>query len=128
MSPSETIHQHLQICDEIHQLSLEENRLLKQQQRAPDAEFLERKRALLSSLEGSLAALKALNISLAAQAPARPGIDKALMEKARSRIMQILHLDRENEQLLFRYSMGAARPAATPPPPSQLQKLYGPRL
>lgn len=127
MTPSETINQHLSICDEIHLLSLEENRILKQQQRVPEAEFLEKKRQLLAKLETSLARLKELNISLAGQAPTRPGIDKALMEKARSRIIQILHLDRENEQLLLRYSMGGSRPSVAPPPPSQLQRLYGSR-
>jgi hypothetical protein len=56
-----------------------------------------------------------------------------LIEKARAKLLQILHLDRENEQLLLRYSLGiqpASPPAAAPhtPPtpvaPSRLQQLY----
>lgn len=129
MTPTETIQQHLQICDELHQLGLDENRFLKQQQRTPDTDLLERKKALLSRLETSLAAIKALNISLSEQGSTRSGVDKAVMERVRARIMQILHLDRENEQLLFRYSMGAGtRPVAPQPPVSQLQRMYGGRF
>lgn len=132
MTPTEIIRQHLQICDELHQLGLDENRFLKQQQRIPDGDFLDVKRALLARLEQSLETIKSLNISLSEQGATKSGVDKALMEKTRSRIMQILHLDRENEQLLLRYSMGAAhRPSAaasTPPPASQLQRLYKSRV
>lgn len=121
MTPAEALHQHQQLCDEIHQLALEENRFLKQNQRVPDASLLDRKRQLLERLETSLIAIKAA--ATAVPADGRP--DRTLVEKARSRIMQILHLDRENEQLLFRYSLGAGtRPAAAKPPPSQLQRLY----
>lgn len=121
MTHSEILLQHQQVCDEIHQLALEENRFLKQHQRIPDASFMERKKALLARLDQSLTDLKACTTSPGtAEKP-----DAAAVEKARARIMQILHLDRENEQLLFRYSLGGGpRPAAVKPPPSQLQRLY----
>lgn len=125
MTPNEIIQQHLAICEELHQLSLEENRFLKQQQRLPDIEFQDRKKLLLARLDNSLSEIKALNISLGEQGSTRSGVDKPLMEKARSRIMQILHLDRENEQLLLRYSLGSApRPAQVQPPTTVLQRMY----
>lgn len=128
MTPAETLQQHQQLCDELYQLALEENRFLKQNQRAPDAALLDRKRDLLGRLDASLAALKAANVAINADAgapPAPPRLDRALVEKARARTMQILHLDRENEQLLFRYSLGGGpRPATAAPPPSQLQRIY----
>lgn len=121
MTHSEILLQHQQVCDEIHQLALEENRFLKQHQRISDASFMERKKALLARLDQSLTDLKTCTTSPgSAEKP-----DAAAVEKARARIMQILHLDRENEQLLFRYSLGAGpRPASVKPPPSQLQRLY----
>jgi len=123
MTPAETLQQHQQLCDELYQLALEENRFLKQNQRMPDAALLDRKRLLLGRLDASLAALKAANVAAVANAGGRP--TPAAVEKARARTMQILHLDRENEQLLFRYSLGGGpRPAGATPPPSQLQRIY----
>lgn len=129
MTPAETLQQHQQLCDELYQLALEENRFLKTNQRLPDAALLDRKRLLLGRLDTSLAALKAGSASAATNAGERPPAtaraDRAAVEKARARIMQILHLDRENEQLLFRYSLGnGPRPAGATPPPSQLQRIY----
>jgi hypothetical protein len=125
MTPADTLHQHQQLCDEIYQLALEENRFLKQNQRIPDAPFRERKQALLARLEISLAALKTMNVSLSIEGPLDSGLEKSAVEKARARVMQILHLDRENEQLLFRYSLGnGPKPTIPTPPPSHLQRLY----
>jgi len=110
------------LCDEIHQLALEENRFLKQHQRPPDAALLDRKRGLLARLDESLTAIK----SGATTAPAsRPDpTRKEIVEKARAKILQILHLDRENEQLLLRYSLGARASVAPAPPASQIQRIY----
>ena len=125
MTTTEALQSHLTLCDELYQLALEENRFLKQHQRVPDATLLDRKRALLVRLDASLTTLKA-----GGNAPAgtRPDpLRKEIVEKARSKLLQILHLDRENEQLLLRHSLGArpkptvAAPAAAP---SHLQRLY----
>lgn len=130
MTPAETLQHHQQLCDELYQLAVEENRFLKQNQRVPDAPLLERKRQLLERMEQSLSALRALNISLAEdrsknQDPSS-GLDRSAVEKARAKVMQILHIDRENEQLLFRYSLSTgAKPQGAQPPPSQIQRLYG---
>lgn len=137
MTSTEALQTHLTLCDELHQLALEENRFLKQNQRPPDAALLDRKRTLLARLDASLAALKGTPNSAgsAASAPQRPDpARKEIIEKARAKILQILHLDRENEQLLLRYSL-SFRPRASPPdpaaaptvvtaPPSHVQRLY----
>ena len=130
MTSTEALQIHLSLCDELHQLALEENRFLKQQQRVPDAPLLDRKRALLARLDGSLAAIKEGNAS--GGVPSAGGrVDlarKEIVEKARAKILQILHLDRENEQLLLRYSLGVRSPRTPPPaataPPSLVQRLY----
>ncbi|ATC64066.1 hypothetical protein CMV30_08935 [Nibricoccus aquaticus] len=135
MTPTEALRHHQNLCDELHQLALEENRFLKQNQRVPDAPLLEKKRALLARLDESLSAIKAGNAAASSGSPARPDPDRSeIIEKSRAKLLQILHLDRENEQLLLRYSLGArparpvqnasapVSPAATAP--GHLQRLY----
>lgn len=125
MTPTEALQNHLSLCDEVHQLALEENRFLKQHQRPPETALLDRKRSLLTRLDESLTALKT---NAAVPTSGRPDpARKEIIEKARAKILQILHLDRENEQLLLRYSL-SARPAPPPipvvPHVSQVQRLY----
>lgn len=123
MTQLATIQQHHQLCDEIHQCILDENRFLRQHQRAPDAALTERKRTLLAKLDDSLAALRALPA-----ASARDADTRAQLEKTRARILQILQLDKENEQLLLRCSLPTTRTAgsaaAQTPSVTMLQKIY----
>lgn len=124
MNQLETIQEHHRLCDDIHQCVLDENRFLRQQQRPPDAAFLERKRTLLGQLDTTLAALRAVPA-----ASARDPQTREQLEKTRARILQILQLDKENEQLLLRCSLAPVRPtAATGSAPtasvSMLQKIY----
>jgi hypothetical protein len=140
MTSTEALQTHLILCDELYQLALEENRFLKQNQRSPDAALLDRKRVLLGRLDTSLAALKTGSAPSATPAiPSRDPARKEIIEKARAKILQILHLDRENEQLLLRYSLALrprfnapaapapAAPATAAPAPaaiSHVQRLY----
>lgn len=121
MTQSNLLQQHQALCDDLHQCVLDENRFLRQHQRAPDADLLERKRQLLERLDTSLTALRALPA-----ASAKDGATQALLEKTRARILQIIQLDKENEQLLLRTSLTSARPASTAPTASagMLQKIY----
>ncbi len=122
MTQLETIREHHKLCDEIHQCVLEENRFLRQHQRAPDAAFLERKRSLLARLDQTLAALRTVPA-----ASARDTETRDQLEKTRARILQILQLDKENEQLLLRCSLTSSRPASPAGPAASvtmLQKIY----
>jgi hypothetical protein len=121
MNQSETIQTHQQLCDEIHLCVLDENRYLRQHQRAPDAALTTRKRELLARLDATLAALRTVPA-----ASARDPHTQAQLGKTRDRILQILQLDQENEQLLLRCSLAATRPTGAPPAPSValLQKIY----
>jgi hypothetical protein len=117
----ETLQQHHLLCDEIYQCALAENRFLRQHQRPLDAATVEHKRTLLARLDVSLAALRTL--------PAggkRDAATRAQLENTRARILQILELDKENEQLLLRFSLSGPRPAAPVNGPSAalLQKIY----
>lgn len=117
----DAIREHQQLCDEIHQCVLDENRLLRQHQRAPDAAFLTRKRQLLERLDTTLVALR----SIPAASVRDPEL-RQVLERSRARILQILQLDKENEQLLLRVSMGGGKPASSAPAASvaMLQKIY----
>jgi hypothetical protein len=124
MTQLQAIQAHHQLCDEIHQCVLDENRFLRTQQRAPDAALLERKRTLLQKLDTTLAALRAVPA-----ASARDPEMRAQLENTRARILQILQLDKENEQLLLRCSLTASRPGAAATTGSagsvsMLQKIY----
>ena len=122
MTTQETLQRHQQVCDELYQLALEENRHLKQHRRPPDAALLERKRGLLGQLDESLTSLRTN------QANGEAGREsRALVEKTRSRILQILQLDKENEQLLLRASLSRGiDPVAAPAPATALlHKIYG---
>ena len=120
MTPSEALQQHRQICDELYQLALEENRFMQEHRRPPEAALVERKRALSARLDQALEALRSTP-----SGSAREPEMKVALERARERIMQIMQLDRENEQLLTRFSLGSANPApAAPAQPGILKKIY----
>jgi ElaB/YqjD/DUF883 family membrane-anchored ribosome-binding protein len=109
MTHQNPLQNHRKLCDELYQLALEENRFLKEQGRVPSAELVERKQQLLARLDESLAALR--NVSHDKPASAE---DREAAEQTKTRILQFLHLDRENEQLLLRHSLAPRPPPAAP--------------
>lgn len=118
-----TLQAHADICDEMHQVILEENRYLKTNGRPPEESFLVRKRNALMTLTGSVTMLQQLSAQARSTVPAI----KALIEKVQQTIMRALLVDRENEQLLLKCSM---RPHFTPvanvrPTATHLQRAYG---
>lgn len=120
MNTQEAIQQHKQICDRIYELALEENQFLLHQRRLPDAGFIERKRAALGQLDSALSALRQAS-SDGSRDPQR----RSALEKTQARIMQILQIDRENEQLLMRFSLNRGRSeASTAPETGALQRIY----
>ena len=121
MTALEALQNHQKICDELYALALEENRFLQQHRRAPGADLLARKRALLDRLDEALAALRA-----APPGGARAAEFRTALDQTRSRMLQALQLDRENEQLLTRHSLsqGTGTSAAPAVSAGMLQKIY----
>ena len=124
MSLPHALTAHAEICDELYELMLDENRFLKSSDRAREEVFLNRKRAMLASLTRSLDAVR----ERASRAGSKTPELRIAMEKVQQIILKALLLDRENEQLLLKSTLqprpavaaGSARPAAT-----QLQRAYG---
>jgi hypothetical protein len=122
MNQTDTLRQHQELCDELYQCVLEENRCLRQNQHGLDPVLIARKKALNDRLDGSLEALHALPA-----VPARDTAAVAQLEKARSRILQILQLDKENEQILLRLSSGASRAPNAAVSSALLNRIYARR-
>jgi uncharacterized membrane protein YccC len=122
----EVLERHQRICDDLYQLALDENRFLTEKKRPFGADLLQRRQALLDQLTTNLEALK----QALAPAPGEARELAELKEKVRQRILQIIHLDRENEKLILRYSLqsrgGPSAPNTPPPPPAgNVARLYG---
>lgn len=114
------IEQHLETCDSVFRVLLEENRLLKVEKCVPGPRLTEKKRVLMARLDDGLAQLHVWDPHTYSPE------EEPLLERLRSRILQILNLDRENEQLLFKQSPSRpmARPQLPAPSPRQLRDLY----
>lgn len=125
----DVLERHQRICDDLYQLALEENQFLQTQKRPMTGEFVSRKQALLDELTRNLDALK----DTLADAGGRTRELGGLRDKVLQRIQQIIHLDRENEKLLLKYSLPSRAPAAaaatplapTPAMAGGIARLYG---
>ena len=92
--------QHQVICDELYALYLEENKLLQKNQQIADPVILEKKKALLVQLDENLTLIQTTD-----KVDKRDPSSRDVLDKTRSRILQILQLDRENEQLILKLSI-----------------------
>ena len=98
MEPTEVLKQHLELCNDVHQLLLEENTWLKVQKKVPEMQFLDKKKTIVDRLESSLANLKKLKPEFFS-----PFDDsKKLVGESHAKLLQIFYLDRENEELLVK--------------------------
>jgi hypothetical protein len=100
MQPEQVIKEHLNLCEQVHNLLLKENHQLKTEGTSPSEEILSEKKSLLPLLDNSLVELKKL--SREDFSPFGDGGN--LIRKAQNKLMQIFYIDRENEQLLNRVS------------------------
>jgi hypothetical protein len=119
MNQWETLQLHQQLCDEVYQCVIEENRSLSLDALKPYPGLIERKRSLLARLDKNLELLRTLPAVSARDADAL-----AQLDRARSRILQILQMDKENERLMLRAGAGGL-PSGVPAPSSALlKKIY----
>src|SRR5690349_19677581 len=113
-----TLEEHLRLCEETYHVLLDENRMLKQTGQCPDSEFLNQKKALLLCFEVTNRALSEADRTEARRF--RPTI-----EKAQQLVLKTLLLDRENEQILLKCTLGEKpRVRWSLPPPTRVEKTY----
>ena len=109
MEPREVIKTHLQLCEKVYEVLLEENSWLKIEKKAPEMEFLDRKKMIVTELDSSLANLKKLKPEFFS-----PFDDtKKLVSDSHAKLLQIFYLDRENEELLIKYHQSSDRETFT---------------
>lgn len=118
MTPQQALQQHQQVCDELHALSLEENSFLQQHRHAPGSDFAARKKALIERLDTVLEGLRA-----APKGSLNEPSLRAALDATRARVLQILQLERENEQLLLRASLSRT-PTSSTFSAAMLEKIY----
>jgi hypothetical protein len=119
MNQWDTLRLHQELCDEVYQCVLEENRSLSLDGMKPSPDLIEKKRLLLARLDKNLESLRTLPAVSSRDADAL-----AQLDKARSRILQILQMDKENERLMLRASAGGAQAGAATPSSALLKKIY----
>jgi flagellar biosynthesis/type III secretory pathway chaperone len=119
MTQCETLQLHQSLCDDVYQCVQEENRALNLAPKDPYPELLERKRTLLARLDQNLALLRTLPAVSAGDSDALAALDKA-----RSRILQILQLDKENERLMLRADGTGVPAASSGPSTALLKRIY----
>ncbi len=93
--------EHIRLCSDLHELFIEEGRIMRATGSPPEEAFLKKKEGYLPVLEKGLEFLKRIN-----EDPSSfPRGLEPLVEEARSQLMKLMILDRENERLLLRTSL-----------------------
>lgn len=95
------LREHIRLCSDMHELFIEEGRIMRTTGSPPDEAFLKKKEDYLPVLEKGLEFLQRIN----EEPTSFPrGLD-SLVEEARSKVMKLMMLDRENERLLLKTSL-----------------------
>ena len=120
MTHLDALTRHLSLCNDLYRLAIEENQYLKTRGCIPGADLTARKEDLLKRLDESMEALRR------PAAPLSPE-ERRVADQAKARILQFLHLDRENEQRLLRCSLTGPRRPVEMAGAMQLQRAYAAR-
>lgn len=122
MDPKEVLLNHLDLCQGVYKVLLEENTWLKTKKTAPSTTILDRKKLMLPQLEDSLQNLKRLKPEFFSPFDNT----KKLVNDSHSKLLQIFYLDRENEELLLKVGQCSERQTFTrfDTPPEEIDKLH----
>lgn len=126
MSPSpetsnaeELLRAHLDLCDRVQKVLMDENRHLRSTRSLPTEALLSSKQELLPALDASLERLRELN----AQGTRLGPNASHLLQTAQKRLLKLLLLDRENETLLLEAGLSVHKPT-----PARAQRVLPGRL
>lgn len=102
--------EHIRLCSDLHDLFIEEGKIMRATGSPPDEVFLKKKQEFLPALDKGLELLQRINEDPTAfHRSVAP-----LVEEARSQVMKLMMLDRENERLLLKTSL-----------PPKMKQAYG---
>jgi hypothetical protein len=104
------LREHVRLCSDLHGLFLEEGKIMRATGSPPDEAFLEKKKHFLPVLGKGLELLQRINEN----PDSFPRGVEPLVKEARSLIMKLMMLDRENERLLLKTSL-----------PPKMKEAYG---
>lgn len=114
--------EHIRLCSDMHELFIEEGRIMRTTGAPPDEAFLKKKEGYLPVLEKGLDFLKRIN----EDPTSFPRGLESLVEEARARLMKLMILDRENERLLLKTSLPPKmKQAFGRMAPGKVAKAYG---
>ena len=116
------LREHVRLCSDLHDLFLEEGKIMRATGAPPDEAFLERKAGFLPVLGKGLELLQRIN-----ESPDEfPRSLQPLVKECRSKIMKLMMLDRENERLLLKTTLPPRmKQSYGKVAPGQLAKVYG---
>lgn len=116
------LREHVRLCGDLHDIFIEEGRIMRATGAPPEEAFLERKAGFLPVLGKGLELLQRIN-----EAPASfPRSLEPLVKDCRDKIMKLMMLDRENERLLLKTTLPPKmRQTYGKVAPGQLAKVYG---
>ncbi|MDA7757881.1 hypothetical protein N8920_08260 [Opitutales bacterium] len=122
MDPKEVLINHLDLCQGVYKVLLEENTWLKTKKTAPSTTILDRKKLMLPQLEDSLQNLKRLKPEFFSPFDNT----KKLVNDSHSKLLQIFYLDRENEELLLKVGQSTERQTFNRfnTPPEEIDELH----
>ena len=122
MDPKQVLNNHLDLCNAVYKILLEENTWLKTEKKIPNSNILEKKQDLLPKLELSLLELKKLKPEFFSPFDN----SKQLVKESHSQLLKIFYLDRENEELLAKVSQPLDRQNFNrfTTPPEQIDDIH----
>ena len=116
------LREHARLCSDLHELFIEEGRIMRSTGAPPDDAFLEKKEGFLPVLARGLDLLREIN----EKPEAFPRSIAPLVQECRDKIMKLMILDRENERLLLKCSLPPRmKEAYSRIGPGQIAKAYG---
>lgn len=104
------LREHIRLCSDLHDLFIEEGKIMRSTGSVPDEAFLARKEAFLPVLTKGLELLQEINGS----PESFPSNLDSVVKECRSKVMKLMLLDRENERLLLKCTL-----------PPKMRKTYG---
>lgn len=96
---------HSTLCEEVYNLLLDENRILRGSGELERSGLLEKKRMLLSALDASLQRMRQ---EAGASAVKKTPALRSVAAKAQRVLLKAMLLDKENEQLLLKHALSSS--------------------